>query len=405
MDFSVRYTQEQEEFRQQVSKWVEDNVPIALRHRSDLYHEPLDVYLEQRELGRRLGAMGWLFPTAPREYGGGGMDLDAALVIMEELNKLGVSLPPYYDSGGVLGSAAIQVWGTEEQRQRYLPQIYSGAVRTWQLLTEPAAGSDLASVQTTAVRDGDDYLLRGQKVYIGSEHGADAYWTIARTSDGPRHKNLGWFMIDGEAAGLTVQPMHLIGDMDKNTVFLDDVRVPAISLIGGADNGWAVATTHLDLEHGFRSDFILGHRGRGHLDRLIDYSRGAMRNGAPLLADPYRRDLLAQAYIKHEIQRQWGLRNYWLATSQRAQTYEGAQAYFFEKVTGMWMNRVIAEIAGPSGLVWSDGVGAGGGSLGRRQGASIGESHGGGTIDIQRVVMARRLGIGRAGGEPGAALA
>jgi alkylation response protein AidB-like acyl-CoA dehydrogenase len=406
MDFEVRYSEEQESFRRKVKVWLDEHVHVDLINRTDPRFEPLDVYLKQRELGRLLGEKGWLFPTSPTAYGGGGLDVDSALVLMEEMKKLGLGLPPYYDSGGVLGSVAILVWGTEEQKRKFLPPIYRGDLRTWQLLTEPNAGSDLAAVQATAVRDGDEYVINGEKIYIGSEHGADALWTLARTSiDAPRHENLGWFMIDGNAPGITIQPMHLVGGIDKNTVYLENVRVPADALVGGENNGWKVAATHLELEHGFRSDSVLGQRGQLQMERMIEYCRNVSPNGQRIIDDSYRRDLLCQAFIRHEILRLWGLRNFWLSRSEETQTYEGAQTYYFQKVTGMWFDHVIAEIVGPSGLVWSTEHGAAEGSLGRAQASSIGGSHGGGTIDIQRVVMARRMGIGRAEAEAGATLA
>src|SRR5437867_2532741 len=143
MDFEVTYTEDQQRFRREVRAWFEANVPAD---RS---------YPNLRALGRKLGAKGWLFPTAPAAYGGGGLDVDHAIILEEEADRLDLSLPPYYDSGGRLGSASILVWGNEEQRQAFLPAIYRGEVRTWQLLTEPGAGSDLAGVRmTTAVREG-----------------------------------------------------------------------------------------------------------------------------------------------------------------------------------------------------------------------------------------------------------
>ena len=137
---------------------------------------------ELRALGRKLGARGWLYATAPARYGGGGLDVDHAIILEEEVDRFDLSLPPYYDRGGRLGSASILVWGTEEQRQAFLPPIYRGEVRTWQLLTEPGAGSDLAGVRmTTAVRDGDEYVIKGQKIFVGSDNGTDRIWLIACT--------------------------------------------------------------------------------------------------------------------------------------------------------------------------------------------------------------------------------
>ncbi len=123
--------------------------------------------------------------------------MDSTIILEEEADRIGLSLPPYYDSGGRLGGATILVWGTEEQKQAMLPPIYTGEVRTWQLLTEPGAGSDLAGVQTTAIRDGDEYVINGQKIFVGSDHGADRIWMIAVTNPGAkRHENVSWFMID-----------------------------------------------------------------------------------------------------------------------------------------------------------------------------------------------------------------
>lgn len=405
MDFEVRYTEKQQAFRAEVAHWLQQTVPEILRGREEHEHEPYEVYQQRRELGRRMGAKGWLYPSGPAEYGGGGMDQEEALVIMEELNKLGLSLPPYYDSGGVLGSMAILVWGTEEQKQRFLPPIYKGEKRTWQLLTEPDAGSDLANIKTTAVRDGDDWLISGQKIYIGSEHGADAYWTLARTdASAPRHQNLGWFMIDSNTEGIVCQPMRLIGGMEKQTIFLDNVRVPDLALVGGANNGWKVATTHLELEHGFRSDTVLGYHANRKWDGLLRICLETGLGGDRIVDDPVRREMLAQAYVRREIQRLWGLRNFWLASAKRKRSYEGSQAYYYGKVTGMWMNRLVTELAGPGALLWGSDLQGGDGLLGNMQANHIGGSHGGGTIDIQRVVMSRRLGIGRTDSEQGAKL-
>ena len=176
MDFEVTYTPEQEAFRAQVRGWLNENIPEGLTQPVD----PADLTLEQyrglRELGRRLGAEGWLYPTYPKAYGGGDLSVDFVIILEEELDRYGLHLPPYYDSGGRLGGASIFVWGTEEQKQHFLPPIFRGEWRTWQLLSEPNAGSDLAGVQTRAVRDGDSYVINGQKIYIGSLYGCEMMW-------------------------------------------------------------------------------------------------------------------------------------------------------------------------------------------------------------------------------------
>lgn len=406
MDFEIVYTPEQESFRVEARAWLEENVSSELAGHEDTHRLPYQLYLQQRELGRRLGARGWLFPGAPTQYGGGGLTLDQSMILVDELNRLNLQLPPYYDSGGVLGAMSILVWGSDEQKSHFLPKIYRGEVRTWQLLTEPEAGSDLANVKTLAVRDGHEYVISGQKVFVGSEHGADVHWTIVCTDpSGPRHKNLSWFMIDANAPGVSMQPMKLLGGIEKAAVFFDEVRVPAFNLIGGENNGWQVATTHLDMEHGFRSDRVFSLTAERLWSELLEFCRTTKRAGRPLIEDPQVRDALARVYANKEVQRLWGLRNFWLATARQPRSYEGAQAYYNQKVSGLWLNKVLMDIMGPTGLTEDPRWGPPTWTLRWQQVMGVMSSHGGGTADIQRVVMARRIGIGRAEREAEGALA
>ena len=235
MDFEVTYTEEQQRFRREVRAWLDANVTPGLTRKPVSDEDSLRRYQELRAFGRKLGARGWLYPRAPQVYAGGGRDVDHTIILEEEVDRVGLSLPPYYDSGGRLGSATILVWGTEAQKQAFLPPIFRGEVRTWQLLTEPGAGSDLAGVTTPAIRDGDEYVITGQKIFVGSDHGADRIWMIACTNPGgARHENLSWFMIDANLPGITVQPMALMGTggeggtdpVQKNTVFFTRGSVP-----------------------------------------------------------------------------------------------------------------------------------------------------------------------------------
>jgi hypothetical protein len=389
MDFEVTYTEEQQRFRREVRAWFEANVPEDR------------TYPALRGLGRRLGAKGWLHPTAPAAYGGGGLDVDHAIILEEEADRLDLSLPPYYDSGGRLGSASILVWGTEEQRRTYLPPIYTGEVRTWQLLTEPGAGSDLASVRmTVAVRQGDEYVINGQKIFVGSDNGTDRIWMIACTDPkGKRHENVSWFMIDANLPGITIVPMELMGtggeggtdSVQKQTVYFDDVRVPAHSLIGGENKGWEVATTHLELEHGGG-----GRIGRNRVwDRLLRYCQETKRDGVPLAQQQDVRDTLADVFIKAEVQRLFGLRNFWLTYARKPKSYEGPQLSYWRKTSGLWMTGAILDAVGPAALTTDATWGSPDGFLEKQQRNGIVSVHPGGTTDVQRVRMARRIGIGR----------
>ncbi len=374
MDFEVTYTEEQQRFRHEVRAWLDANVAPGLTRIPVSDDDSRRRYHELRTFGRRLGARGWLYPRAPQAYGGGGLDVDHTIILEEEVDRVGLALPPYYDSGGKLGSATILVWGTEAQKQAFLPPIFRGEVRTWQLLTEPSAGSDLAGVTTAAIRDGDEYVINGQKIFVGSDHGTDRIWMIACTNPGgARHENLSWFMIDADLPGITVQPMELMGTggeggtdpVQKNTVFFDQVRVPAFSLVGGENQGWKAASTH------------------------------TKRDGVPLSQNPDTRDLLADIYIRTEVQRLFGLRNFWLTYAKRPRSYEGPQLSYYRKMAGLWMTGAILEAVGPAALTTDPTWGSVDGFLELQQRNGIIAVHPGGTADVQRVSMARRIGIGR----------
>ena len=400
MDFEPRYTPEQEEFRREVNAWLKDNVPDGVGNPADPADLTWDQYQLRRDLGRKLGAKGWLWPTAPVEYGGGGLDVDSAVVIEEEIDSFGLTLPPYYDSGGRLGGNSILVWGSEEQKMAFLPPIFTGQVRTWQLLSEPEAGSDLANVKTTAIRDGNEYVLNGQKIFVGSDHGCDYMWTITVTDpEAKRHENLGWFMVPSHLTGISIQPMDLLisggesgaGSGVKQTVYFDNVRVPAFNLVGGENQGWKVATTHLELEHGTG-----GRIGRNWLvDQLFEHCRTTNRRGEPMTKDPDVRDRLIDVYVEAEIVRLLNLRNYWMRHSGANITYEGPQASYMRKTSGLRMSQAMLDILGPAGLTYDPELGAADGHMEAHSRAGIVAIHPGGTTDIQKVIMARRIGIGR----------
>lgn len=401
MDFELEWTPEQQAFRDEVRAWLAQNVPPIPDH-PDPAKLTREEYALQREFGRKLGAKGWLYPAMPAEYGGGGLSMELAMVLEEELDRYDMPLPPYYDTGGKLGAMAILVWGGDDQKARFLPQILRGEVRTWQLLTEPESGSDLASVQTTAVRDGDEYVVNGTKIFVGSNHGAEFSWTIVVTDpDGERHDNLGWLMIPMDLPGITVEPMDLLfvgGERGaasgvKNTVFFDNVRVPAFNLIGGENNGWKVAGTHLEIEHGLLRSAV---REDPLTQRVFDYARSAQRGGRPLTDDQDAVDSLVDFYIDTQVTRLLHFRNYAWRGHGKQLTYEGPQAYLYQKRSQLSKARAILDIMGPQALIAEpDPYAIAGGHVEVHQRASIVDQHPGGTAEVQRVIIARRLGIGR----------
>jgi alkylation response protein AidB-like acyl-CoA dehydrogenase len=389
VDFSVRYTPALEAFRAEVRDWIEHNVPHELRFATE-HGESLEQYQARRALGRKMGAKGWLYPMAPAQYGGGGLTVDEAFVLVEEFGRYELELPPYYDSGGALGHTGILVWGTDEQKATLLPPILTGEQRTWQLLTEPGAGSDLAAASTQATREGDEYIVSGAKVFVGSDHGADALWTVVRTGPAEaRHNNLSWLMIAADSPGITYQPMELIGGMVKYAIFFDEVRVPADRLVGGENKGWTVASTHLELEHGMRTDHLIGTRQSRAWDALARVCRADRR----LLEDEVAQDRVAEAYVRSQVVKLLGLRNYWLSIARQPMTYEGPQAYLMEKKTAQWFASALLDVLGPTAL-YDDGQ-RDHAILSDFQAFSILAMHGGGTAEIQKLIMSRRIGIGQ----------
>jgi alkylation response protein AidB-like acyl-CoA dehydrogenase len=394
VDFKPSYTAEQERFRAEVEAWFQDHVPDVVGDRdSD------ENYAKYRQLGRDLGAKGWLRPTAPPEYGGGGLSFEQSVVLHEVADAFDVGLPPYYDSGGRLGGASILVWGSEEQKRRLLPPIFKGEVVTWQLLTAPEAGSDLAGTRTDAIRDGDEYVVNGTKIFVGGSHHPDQLWTFTRTDPkGPRHQNVSWFMIPADLPGITIRPMELLGDGGegagsavKNTVYFENVRVPMRNLVGGENNGWQVASTHLELEHGGG-----GSIGRNKwFGRAVEWAKTQQRNGRPMIDDPEARDRLADIFVLSEVSRLFGLRNYWMNRTHQPMSYEGSQSSYYRKLTGLEITTALQDLFGPASLITGSDFDFSDGTLDAYHRSAITALHPGGTADVQKVLMARRMGLGR----------
>lgn len=394
MDFNLQPdTPELAAFRQEVRAWLAEQMRGAEHLRwSGTWstRENEEEYQFRRELGRKLGARGWLFPMFPREYGGGGLSHDHQLVIERELDRYGLSLNHVFYTLARIVAPCILKWGTEEQKQKLLPPMVRGEITCWQVLTEPQGGSDIATCRTTALRDGDHYVVNGQKVMVGSTHPPDFLWTLVCTDpNGPRHENLSWLYIPGDLPGITYQPMYLMMGR-KNAIFFDNVRVPAFYLVGGENNGWRVAHTHLELEHG----------GEGSVAedplvvRLVEYCRGMELNGRPLLDDQGVRDLLADLFIELHVASLFAQRNFWHRYTRQPHPYGGVQFRYYQRMVRLRNSERLQQILGFDALVADP-------TVHERADFSYvvrtgpGQLHGGGTLDTDRVVFARRLGLGR----------
>jgi alkylation response protein AidB-like acyl-CoA dehydrogenase len=250
MDF--KYSDEAEAFRREFRAWLDSNPPA---HSSDD-----DQIGEFAAVGsaswkhhlawhRKMYSGGWVGITWPKEYGGRGATLEQSIVFGEELTR--IKAPTLVNGLGIaLVGPTLMHWGTEAQKKRYLPKILSAEEIWCQGYSEPNAGSDVASLQTRAVEDGDDFIVNGQKVWTSGAHHADMCILLARTDPGaPKHKGISYLLVDMHSPGVTVKPLvQMTGDRGFNEVFFEDVRVPKENLVGAKNQGWQVAVTTLAFE-------------------------------------------------------------------------------------------------------------------------------------------------------------
>ncbi len=217
--------------------------------------------------------------------------------------------------------------------------------------------------------------------------------------EGKRHENLSWFIVPMDLPGITIVPMDLLttggeggaGTGEKNTIFFDNVRIPATNLIGGLNNGWKVATTHLELEHGGGGQI----RKNDLVDRIINYCKTSESLGEPLIKNQDIQDNIVDIFIESEITRLFNLRNYWLAHANKQRTYEGPQSSFYRKTSALRIAEKILDILGPYAITNDEKWGLYDGAIELQHRGAIVGLHPGGTTDIQRVIMSRRIGIGR----------
>ncbi|MGB2694451.1 MAG: acyl-CoA dehydrogenase family protein, partial [Dehalococcoidia bacterium] len=330
MDFETRYTpdeeREREQFRQELHQWLRE-------HGEDVGAPPdaanltYDQFQRNRAFLRALGERGWYAPMWPHEHGGGGLPRHIAPVIREVLDASIDHLENVHPPGDIGGSVAgaLKHIGTEEQRQRYLPSILRGEVITWELHSEPDAGSDLPSLSSRAERQGDEYVINGTKAFAGGHFEADYFYFLAVTDPkGARRENLSVFLIPSGLPGVTITDMDMIAGSKKRTIIFQDVRVPASCLLGREGDGWTGFTTGLQEAMSVGIGPNLDRDARV-VEQLIEYCRDTEVGGERLSTDPDAQDALVRAYIGFQVQRLFRLRNDWLESTGQPMPYESAQ--------------------------------------------------------------------------------
>jgi alkylation response protein AidB-like acyl-CoA dehydrogenase len=308
MDFTL--TPEQQSFRDEVRSWLSKNLPkdwsSKVQAASDVPRE--EAYDFLRHWQRKMYEAGFVGLTWPKESGGRGLTFMEEMILHEEMAL--AKAPPVLNILAVgMAGPTINAYGTEEQKKRYPPKMLSCEEIWCQGYSEPNSGSDLASLQTRAVKDGEHYVINGQKVWTSLAHIADWMMLLARTDpSAPKHKGITYFLLDMHAPGVSVKPLKQItGDAEFNEVYFDNVRIHESQILGGLNNGWAVGLTTLMYER-LALGFGLQVRLRIALDGLVDLARRSSKNGVPATQDPVTRQKLAQMWIDTEVFKYTGAR-------------------------------------------------------------------------------------------------
>lgn len=344
------------------------------------------------EFSRLMGRDGWIGVGWPKEYGGQARSASEQVAYLEELVNARV---PYHahNCGASVVARSLFAHGTPEQKAEYLPAILRGE-RFFSLgYSESEAGSDLASLRSRAVRDGDDWIVNGQKLWSTNAGKAEYAWLAVRTDpDVKKHAGISVFMVSLRSPGITIRPSMALYGRAFNTVFYDNVRVPAGALVGGVNNGWNVITAALVEELLMLGGMHMAIVKRA-FGRMTDYIRTAEVGGRVLRNDPVIRDRVGALAADIEIARQYLLRNIRMVEQGQTLRYEAAVTKIFLSELQERLGQAALDILGTGGLLSEDAESAPVGELEQVLRHSIMPIIGGGTNEIQRTQIAL-LGLG-----------
>jgi alkylation response protein AidB-like acyl-CoA dehydrogenase len=367
-------------FRDELRAWLQDNPPDERPAGGDEDAE----YAWRRAWQRRLYDAGWAAPAWPTEYGGRGASLTESAIYFEEIGRARVPLPANV-LGVLLGGPTLMVWGSDEQKERYLAPILSAEEIWCQGFSEPEAGSDLAALKTRAVKDGEEWVVTGQKVWTSGAQYSKWCMLVARTDfEAEKHKGLTYFLMDMEQDAVQVRPLRqLTGESEFNELFIEEARIPDANVVGGVGNGWKVALTTLMNERAGLG-FALQIRLRHLLDDLIET---AAERGA--LADPLYADALADLHLRCESIRLLSWKGLTDVERYGQPGPEGSLTKWLWSDTNQKLTQLAVDIVGPEVLTahtdWSY-------EMLRARGNSI---EGGTTEVLKNIVAERVLGLPR----------
>lgn len=388
------FTADEEAFRAEVRAFLRDNPPDTFPE--DGMDAGYGSGAHSHAFLQKMAERGWLSLTWPHEYGGQARPFMYKLILLEELAAAGA---PFGPLGGVdQVSDAIIRYGSARLQQDLLPRVARGEITFWQGFSEPNAGSDLLSLQTVAVRDGDDYVLNGHKIWNSHAHIGTYGLVIARTNpEAPRHKGLSMFVVPNGAPGLDIRPIRsMTGKTYHCEVFMDNVRVQKDYLLGKEDEGFVQLLKGLDTDR-FWGRFYKAPALRRILNELVAYANTATRGGKPLAHDPLVRRQLANVATDIEVLRMLFYRNGWLIREGIPTPHESALNKVFADETGQKLAAIGMELLGlygplKEGSRWAKLHG----SMQHIYQTSLGHTIAGGTSEVLRSTVATRgLGLPR----------
>jgi len=393
-------------FRKEVRSWIEANCPKSLRLNVDDRPEVTDA--DRKAWLDACAERGYTTPTWPREYGGGGLDKAEVRVLQEEMWRAGTHAAPVSFFGTAMLGPVLLEFGNEAQKKEHLPKITNGEINWCQGYSEPGAGSDLAGLQTRAVRDGDEYIINGSKIWTTGANHSDWIFCLVRTDPkAPKHDGISFILFDLRVPGVTISPIRLIsGESDFCQVFFEDVRAKAENLVGPLNGGWTIAKRLLQHERQMLSGGMPGgapaaaptaknkkkKAGAAPRSALAEGARAYLGEDGTQLADPILRDRIAQAELDALC---FGLTLRRSGEEAKTGHGTGAASSMF-KLYASESNKRRAEIQvairGANALGW-EGEGFTPEELAETRGwlRSKGNSIEGGTSEIQLNVIAKRV--------------
>ena len=393
MDFG--YTPEELEFQRRVREFIAENagpeLETGISYVAGAGEDDQDLAAAQRAFRDRLDEAGLLRSTWPKELGGQELAPIYEYILRQELESQG--LEPRV--GMSLSVAVISRDGTDEQKEEFVTPILNGEIRTCAAFTEPRGGTDLAGLETRAVRDGDDWVINGQKIYTTGAERADFMWTLARTDrDAPKHDGISIFMVDMSQPGVTVRPLYTMGAYLTSEVFLDDVRVPHRHLIGEENRGWYHNTHALDIE---RINIGAYFSYKRFLDAVVAYAKETTIDGRRLADDPIVRLRLGELAVDLETLRHLSNKNAWMVNDGQVSSMIASMAKVWSTEFYYRMTSTVLQLMGPFGRLQKGSKWAmldGEVEVGYRN--SPPARFGAGANEVQRDIIARRgLGLPR----------